>query len=112
LMLGLYVSQWRKVWTRKVWSRFRFIQVGAGIGIFLLLLHELVDYNLYIPANMVYFAFLAGVFFADPDQEAVTASRRRRKRRTPALEQASTFDTSIVKPMGPAPDQIRNPFLD
>jgi len=46
LLLGLYMVQWGKVRTKEAWSRFRFLQVGAGIGILLLLLHEFVDYNL------------------------------------------------------------------
>ncbi len=112
LLLVLYARQWPKVWTGGVWSRFRFIQVGAGIGISLLLLHSLVDFNLHIPANIVYFAFLTGVFFADPGTEPEPA--RRRQRRTPYLED---IVTSVPQSTGtglatPPPDQIRNPFLD
>lgn len=113
MMLGLYFIQWGKVWTKERWSRFRFLQVGAGIGMFLLLLHELVDYNLYIPANMVYFAFLAGIFFSDPNQEvATTSAKRRKRRRTRRLEGVTVEGTSTVKPYEPSPDQIKNPFLD
>ena len=53
LLLAVYLYQWSKVWTGERWSRFGFVQVGAGIGLLLLLLHELVDYNLHTPANMV-----------------------------------------------------------
>lgn len=114
LLLGLYLARWGKVWTRETWSRFRFLQVGAGIGIFLLLLHELVDYNLFIPANMVYFAFLAGIFFSDPHQQAVDKTRRSRgKRSPPASEQtAALADAPGGELARPTPDQIRNPFLD
>lgn len=41
----------------------RALQVASGIGVLLMLLHSIVDFNLHIPANMGYFAFLAGVFF-------------------------------------------------
>jgi O-antigen ligase len=112
LMLGLYFLQWGRVWTKETWSRFRFVQVGAGIGMFLILLHELVDYNLHIPANTVYFAFLAGIFFSDPGQEAASGGRRRRRRRTPVMETATQVSDAAVKPIGPPPDQIKNPFLD
>jgi len=113
VLLGLYIWQWGKVWTKDAWSRFRFIQVGAGIGIFLLLLHELVDYNLAIPANMVYFALLAGIFFSDPNQEAVAWSRQGRRRRTSFSEPLSPATASVkVEPMSPASDQIENPFAD
>ncbi|WP_176722475.1 O-antigen ligase family protein [Candidatus Thiosymbion oneisti] len=112
LLLGLYVVQWGKVWTKEAWSRFRFLQVGAGIGIFLLLLHEFVDYNLLIPANMVYFAFLAGIFFSDPDQRAVSSRGHGRERPLPDSMPTTSPGGPVVKPMEPASDQIKNPFLD
>jgi O-antigen ligase len=114
LFLALYARQWGRVWTRGSWPRFRFAQVGAGIGILLLGLHSLIDYNLHIPANVVYFAFMAGVFFSDPAAETKTTGRRRRPRRTPNLE--DTAEVTAV-PVGTAaaqspPGQIKNPFLD
>jgi len=114
LMLALFARQWGRVWIREEWTRFRFVQVGAGIGILLLLLHSLVDYNLHIPANIVYFAFLAGIFFAEPGAEAEAVGRRRRKRRTPDLEDAPIAAERLEDeaPAAPHPDQIRNPFLD
>jgi len=117
LLLGLYVLQWGKVWSKGEWSRFQFLQVGAGIGIFLLLLHEFVDYNLLIPDNMVYFAFLDGIFFNNPDRQAVTGRKHDRGRQPPDLMQTATphdpaVEPPVVKPMEPAADQIRNPFLD
>ena len=112
LLLLLYARQWFAVWTRDAWLHFRFVQVGAGIGILLLLLHSLVDFNLHIPANIAYLAFLAGVFFARPDTDAEPA--RRRRRRTPDLEESETASqTSLGEASAtPPPDQIRNPFLD
>jgi O-antigen ligase len=111
LLLGLYLYQWSKVWTREAWSQFRFVQVGAGIGVLLMLLHELVDYNLHMPANMVYFAFLAGIFFSDPDLDSVAGGQRRKRRRTPDLVPAEAVPVP-VRPVGPHPEQIPNPFLD
>jgi hypothetical protein len=43
--------------------------VGAGVGIFLILLHGMVDFNLHIPANNIFFAFLGAVFFHIPGQK-------------------------------------------
>ena len=65
-----YVKRWTQVWYRGTWSTFRFIQVGAGISILLLALHGLVDFNFHIPANAIFFAFLAGVFFHRYSEEA------------------------------------------
>ncbi len=62
LFIGAYLMGWFKV-LQSPWLRFRYIQMGAGIGMFLLLLHALTDFNFHIPANMIFFAFLAGLFF-------------------------------------------------
>lgn len=50
--------------------------LGAGLGLLLMALHELVDYGLQIPLNQVVFAFLAGVFFF-PRSAPSRAARRR-----------------------------------
>ena len=87
LILGLYGWQWSRVYTRHTWSQVRFVQVGAGIGLLLLALHEIVDYNLYTPANQVVFALLAGLFFIPPQrlESDATPERERQRRRTPDL---------------------------
>ena len=113
LLVGLYLFQWGLIMKASVWSRFRFVQVGAGIGILLLALHELVDYNLHTPANIIYFAFLAGVFFSDSERE-LGGQRGKSSRRTPRMDLAGRV-TPAPGPVTPAalpPDQIRNPFLD
>ena len=58
-----YLRRWTQVWVGGHWSKFRSLQVGAGIGMLMLMLHGLVDFNLQIAANQIYFAFLAAVFF-------------------------------------------------
>ncbi len=63
LFLGFYVRQWFRIWCCDAWSSFRLVQVGAGIALALMMLHGLVDFNLHIPANAIFFAFLAAVFF-------------------------------------------------
>jgi hypothetical protein len=110
-LLALYVMQWRRVWSGGEWSRSRFIQVGAGAGIFLILLHELVDYNLRTPANLIFFTVLVGIFFTDLDSEVTV--HHRAPRRTPLLgEEPAEVTYTPVVPSKPAPDQIKNPFLD
>lgn len=62
-LLLYYLKRWPQLFKRGAWSTFHFIQVGAGIGLFAIILHSLVDFNLRIPANQIYFAFLAALFF-------------------------------------------------
>jgi O-antigen ligase len=112
-LLVLFVGQWIKVVGAGTWTRFRFVQIGAGIGITLLALHSLVDFNLHIPANVVYFAFLSAVFFSDPTAGA-EQPRRERQRRTLTLDDAregAMPAAPVAQPTLP-PDQIPNPFLD
>lgn len=73
--LVLFARGWVRVWKAGDWGDFRYIQVGAGMGLLLMLLHELVDYNLFVPANMALFAFFAAVFLHDY-QEPVRTRRR------------------------------------
>jgi len=106
VFLALYALRWPQLWTRERWSHLRYLQVGAGIGLLLLGLHGLVDFNLHIPANAIYFAFLAGLFFhreheAPARQQALPERRpERRPEPAPAPQPA------------PAPEDLRNPFAD
>lgn len=58
----VYLLRWRQVWAVRNWQSLHAMQVGAGVGLFVLMVHGLTDYNLRIPANQIYFALLAGVF--------------------------------------------------
>ncbi len=59
------------------WPRDRYLRIGAAIGIGLIALHSMVDYNLRIPANAILFAFLMGLLFApEAALGAAGASRR------------------------------------
>ena len=113
LLLILFIGQWIKVLAVGPWSRFRFVQVGAGIGTTLLVMHSFLDFNLHIPANVVYFAFLAAVFFSEP-KAAKEQAKRVRRRRTPTLEDAAEGEAPMLPAEQPAlpADQIANPFLD
>lgn len=39
------------------------LQMAAGLGMLAMIVHGMVDFNFHIPANAIYFSFLAGVFF-------------------------------------------------
>lgn len=121
LLAVLYARQWLRVWAGDPWGRFRFIQVGAGIGILMLLLHAFVDFNLHTPANIVYFAFLFGVFLAPPSVDTEPATRRTRHPAArgpqdpvsdPLSAPVSAPGPGPRRPLGPPASQIRNPFLD
>ena len=75
--LYVFVRQWTRL--GHVWSEFRFLQTGAGLACVLTLLHDTVDYNLSIPANIVYFAFMAGIFF-HPHKDLPRVRKRSTKR--------------------------------
>jgi len=108
--LLLYLVRWASIWKRDKWGEFRFIQIGAGIGILLMLLHEGVDYNLFVPANMVFFAFFAGLFFHQYDEsEDQPAAKQHRQ----ADIQPSVPDPRMRPAMRPVFDgDERNPFMD
>ncbi|MCF7994376.1 MAG: O-antigen ligase family protein [Chromatiaceae bacterium] len=112
LVLAIYLRQWLKLSRAGDWSRGRFLQAGAGLGMLMVGLHEFVDYNLYTPANQVAFAVLAGVFFMPPERLTATdKSHRRRNRRTPDLDVTPAAPPPTVGPAQPPPNQIPNPFL-
>jgi len=73
-----YFRQWGRVWKLGEWPPFRFVQAGAGIALFLMMLHALVDFNLHIPANAVFTAFLAAVFLHPAAEEGRHSQHRKR----------------------------------
>ncbi|MFO1433611.1 MAG: O-antigen ligase family protein [Candidatus Competibacteraceae bacterium] len=73
-LLGFYGRQWHRIWQRGRWSGFRLLQAGAGISLLLLILHSAVDFNLHIPANAIFFAFVAAVFFHRQRDEPLGAA--------------------------------------
>jgi O-antigen ligase len=85
LFLVLYLVRWRALWAERNWHSLHMMQVGAGVGLLLILLHGLTDYNLRIPANLIYAAFLAGVFFRTDDSGA---HHHRKPRHADAVDSA------------------------
>ncbi|QFU74629.1 O-antigen ligase domain-containing protein [Halioglobus maricola] len=103
--LALFVVRWVTVWKKGAWGEFRYIQVGAGLGMVLTLMHEMVDFNLFVPANLVYFAFLAGVFFY-PYEEPAAAPRKKRESSVADVQRSR----QLLQPV--ASEQAHNPFMD
>ena len=86
LLLVLYIYGWIALRGMR-WHEIRFIKVGAGISLFLIMLHSLVDFNMHTPANALLVAFLAGVFLAKiPEDELQTRRRRKRAKREASTE--------------------------
>lgn len=101
VVLFLFARQWFRL--GDTWSEFRFLQTGAGLGCLLTLVHELVDYNLFVPANVVAFAFLAGVFFhPHRDQPKVKARTK----------SESTVEAMRARVHLPSVDSAVNPFSE
>ena len=61
-----YVWRWRGVMRYRGSRRLRFTQVAAGLGMLAMILHGAFDFNFHIPANAIFFSFLAGLFFFTP----------------------------------------------
>lgn len=87
LVIG-FLFAWIKLLRRQARDSFTDLQMVAGLGVLLMLLHSLVDFNLHIPANMGYFAFLSGVVLHRHSPESRSRRRRGGKReraRAPVL---------------------------
>lgn len=112
VFLFCYLRHWPTVWRRGIWSPFRFIQVGAGIGVFVMGVHSFVDFNLHIPANAVFFAFLAALFLhrhpVEPAQY-LPGHRRARQLRRSAEHRAAEPAVESRQRIIPPENQI-NPF--
>lgn len=83
LGLFLFFQRWPALWRTGHWGDFRYLQVGAGLGLGLMLMHELVDYNLFVPANMAAFALLAAVFLQQYEEPVAQKPRGTTRREAP-----------------------------
>lgn len=108
--LILYLQQWSQVWKRGEWSLLRFVQAGAGIALLLMILHTLVDFNLRIPANAVFTALLAGIFFHRwPEQMEERPAPSRQRKSTSGHERSNPTGTQPPTSAIPPENQV-NPF--
>lgn len=110
--LAIYLLRALRVWQRGEWRTFKFMQVGAGIGLFAMILHTFVDFNLHIPANQIYFAFLAALFFhqaQDEEEEDYAPPLPERNRKpVPAMEDTARRQEQEALVIQPGP----NPFAE
>jgi O-antigen ligase len=70
LFLFTYVQRFMTLLHGPDHQTLTYFQVGAGIGMLSMLVHGLFDFNFHIPANALYFSFLAGVFVMTPHHPA------------------------------------------
>ncbi|MCG6867602.1 MAG: O-antigen ligase family protein [Gammaproteobacteria bacterium] len=110
VFIVIYLRQWSQVWTRGAWGTFRFIQVGAGIGILLMLLHGLTDFNQRIPANMIYLAFLSALFLSPEKDKGRIKQKKHHHHHTHHAQSPTPQESPATPP--PADANIRNPFMD
>lgn len=61
----------------------KYVAIGAMMGIISILVHSMADFNLHVPANGLYFAFLWGLVYACLHQDKSTDSPSHRKSRHP-----------------------------
>ena len=64
-----YVAAWRRLARRRLGRSLGYFQVAAGLGVLAMILHGIFDFNFHIPANALYFSFLAGIFFLTPAED-------------------------------------------
>ena len=63
LFVWAYVRQWRRFWPKDRWHSHDYMKAGAGVSIPLMALHSFIDFHLHVPANLIYFALVIGLFF-------------------------------------------------
>jgi hypothetical protein len=112
LFIALSIRQWRRLFTPEPWSQFRAAQIGAGVALLLLLIHSLFDFNLRNHANLGYFAFIAGLFFAPPGH--LTLTERKQRKRSHTRVASSAWAEVPIRPAGNHPrlsdGKTQNPF--
>lgn len=110
--LLIYFRRWLHLLRPGEWSSFHFVQVGAGIGMLALMLHGLIDFNLHIPANQIYFALIAAFFFHRPTEE-VPPARHQVRVEEPGLRRIAEKVEPVTPPERVYPlHQGKNPFDD
>ncbi|HUL96894.1 MAG TPA: O-antigen ligase family protein [Usitatibacter sp.] len=74
LLAAAYVMRWRELLRMPPSRGLGSLQVCAGLGMLALIVHAGFDFNFHIPANALYFAFLAGVFWFTPAGDRAPAA--------------------------------------
>lgn len=98
LFVVVYLRAWPRLLRLPRWGTLSFMQAGAGVGMLMLALHGLTDYNWRIPANAIYFALMAGVFFHRGEREAAAAPTRQRTIEPPSQPPVPTVRANVSNP--------------
>jgi O-antigen ligase len=69
LFAAAYLMRWREIARGRLSRSLGLLQVAAGFGMLAMIVHAAFDFNFHIPANAIYFSFLAGVFFFTPGED-------------------------------------------
>ena len=101
LFLVVYVRARPRLLRLPRWGTLSFMQAGAGLGLLLMALHGLTDYNWHIPANAIYFALLAGVFLHRGEDQREHAAPK-----SEAPAESAPVSVPVVRP------NLSNPFAD
>ncbi len=64
-----FVARLRSLLGARLSRSLGYLQLGAGLAMLAMAAHGLFDFNFHIPANAIYFSFLAGVFFFTPSED-------------------------------------------
>ena len=70
LLVAAYVMRLRALTRARLSRSFGYLQLGAGLAMLAVAAHGVFDFNFHIPANALYFSFLAGVFFIPAEDRA------------------------------------------
>jgi len=76
IFLVIYLARWIVIMREEREDTFHYVQIGAGISVLLLGVHEVLDFNMHIPANNLYFAFVVAIFFYLPKVENQPKKKR------------------------------------
>lgn len=74
LALGAYAMRWLALARRRPSRSLGYLQAAAGLGMLAMIVHAAFDFNFHIPANALYFSFLAGLFFLTRDEDRASAA--------------------------------------
>jgi O-antigen ligase len=95
-----------QIWHHKQESRLYYSQLGAGIGLLLILLHGFVDINAHIPATAIYIAFMAGLLFYPLEMLKMNNnkhSKQSSKPVSPGLAESPYSSAAVI---------LTNPFME
>jgi O-antigen ligase len=69
LLAAAYAMRWLALLRGRLSRSLGYLQLGAGLAMLAAAVHAVFDFNFHIPANALYFSFLAGVFFFTPAED-------------------------------------------